>query len=82
MRILLAVAILSAFMPAFASEAGKGELPGRLKFKKGPVCMCSDGLSEKDIRAAEERRDSTGNGAIDELVEQLKTIRRGEKEEQ
>ena len=23
----------------------------RLKFKDGPVCMCTDGLSEKDIRA-------------------------------
>jgi len=28
----------------------------RLRFRKGPVCMCSGGLSEKDIRNAEKAR--------------------------
>ncbi len=34
---------------AWADEAGEG---ARLKFKRGPVCMCSTGLTEADIRAA------------------------------
>lgn len=31
----------------------------RLKFRNGPVCMCADGLSEADIRAAELKRAQT-----------------------
>ena len=33
----------------------------RLKFKDGPVCMCTDGLSEKDIRASK----GVGKGDIE-----------------
>lgn len=28
----------------------------RLKYRKGPVCMCIDGMSEADIQAAEKER--------------------------
>ena len=28
----------------------------RLKYRKGPVCMCNDGMSEADIQAAERKR--------------------------
>ena len=28
----------------------------RLKYRRGPVCMCSTGLSEQEIEAAERRR--------------------------
>jgi hypothetical protein len=31
--------------------------PARLKFKDGPVCMCVSGLSEKEIKGAESRRE-------------------------
>jgi len=33
---------------------------GRLRFRDGPVCMCSLGLSEEDIqRSSRDRRDSS-----------------------
>ncbi|ACL71174.1 hypothetical protein Tgr7_0070 [Thioalkalivibrio sulfidiphilus HL-EbGr7] len=34
---------------------------GRLRFRDGPVCMCSQGMSEEDIQRAErERREQAG----------------------
>ena len=41
----------------------KGEKPSgsRLRFRKGPVCMCAGGLSEKDIRKAEQARQAQNN---------------------
>jgi hypothetical protein len=34
---------------------------GRLRFRDGPVCMCSQGMSEEDIQRAErERREQSG----------------------
>ncbi len=45
-----------------ASDASALESPpptqrrGRLRFRDGPVCMCSDGMSEEDIRRAERER--------------------------
>jgi hypothetical protein len=36
------------------AEEGKRE--SRLQFKDGPVCMCSSGLSEADIRKGEQSR--------------------------
>ena len=36
---------------------------GRLRFRDGPVCMCSQGMSEEDIQRAErERREQSGRG--------------------
>ncbi|GEM_PF-2994649 len=48
----------SPAVPEAAAAAGEraGETParparkGRLRFRDGPVCICSDGLSERDIR--------------------------------
>lgn len=82
MRNLISVTILLLSMPSYAAEAKSGELSGRLKFRDGPVCMCSSGLSEKDIRAALEGRDGPASDVVKRLNEQTKTMRRGEKEEQ
>ena len=77
MRLLLSVIVLSCSLPVYAAEAS-----ARLKFKNGPVCMCSGGLSEEDIRAAREK-----NGFLprrveaSEVNEQPKNIRQGIKEE-
>ncbi|MCW8928598.1 MAG: hypothetical protein OQK40_07240 [Gammaproteobacteria bacterium] len=39
-----------------------------MKFKQGPVCMCSKGLSEKDIREAEKAREQlSGQGGLNKL---------------
>ncbi|GEM_PF-3189054 len=38
--------------------------PGRLKFRKGPTCMCVKGTSEADIAAAEERRKAERDARI------------------
>ena len=63
----LLVVLLAHAVPAYAgpgslpdlnaqSAVGRADLPpakGRLRFKSaGPVCMCSEGLSEKDIERA------------------------------
>ncbi len=40
------------------SSASEQRGSGRLRFRDGPVCMCSLGMSEEDIqRSAEERRE-------------------------
>ncbi len=45
----------------------------RLKFKDGPVCMCTDGLSEKDIRASKGvDKDAIENDSTNKL-EKLET---------
>ena len=39
--------------PATSGQGGVPAPKGRLKFKSsGPVCMCAEGLSEKDIEQA------------------------------
>lgn len=65
--------MLTAAPSAFAAHedgqaAGHGEdarttqeppARSRLRFRDGPVCMCSQGMSEEDIqRARDERRDT------------------------
>ncbi len=40
-------------------EVGSNPVPekkSRLKFKRGPTCMCVRGTSEEEIREAEEKR--------------------------
>jgi hypothetical protein len=40
---------------------------GRLKFKgRGPVCVCSSGLSERDIEQAAKRRADAGTEPTDQ----------------
>jgi len=38
---------------------------GRLRFRNGPVCMCSQGMSEEDIRRSEEERQKRDGGRKD-----------------
>jgi hypothetical protein len=44
-------------LPAIeAASTPVQEKKSRLKFKRGPTCMCVRGTSEEEIRQAEERR--------------------------
>lgn len=49
----LALLLATCGSPALAAEE---ERESRLRFKDGPVCMCSNGTSEADIRKAEQSR--------------------------
>lgn len=52
--------------PGIESSAGEApKLSQRLKYRRGPVCMCVNGLSEKEIAAAERRRLERLRGAPD-----------------
>lgn len=55
--------------PANASSPVSSPVPasGRLKFKgRGPVCVCSSGLSERDIEQAAKRRADAGTEPTDQ----------------
>lgn len=39
--------------PSIGKQPGRSK---RLKYRRGPVCMCANGLSEQEIEAAERRR--------------------------
>ena len=53
MRVLQVLPIIvTSLLVQGAAVAGDGNGSGRLKYKDGPVCMCNNGLSEQDIRAA------------------------------
>ncbi len=57
MRIIGVLCLLPICL-AMWSQGARAEEGPRLKFKKkGPVCMCGDGLDEKDIRAAQRLRE-------------------------
>ncbi len=74
-----AVMLLICLLPMAAT--GKDETASRLKYKKGPVCMCSGGLKEKDIRdamQAREKAEKTDSGTI----KPYEPFRRGEKKEE
>ncbi len=51
MRVLIITGVLFFFTGTVFAVENERRSP-RLKFKDGPVCMCTDGLSEKDIRAS------------------------------
>ena len=71
MRTLILVSVLSlTASPIMAAEADKPTAGGRLKFKQGPVCMCSTGLSEQDIRAAEQKRIQKSQPALFQRLDQ------------
>ena len=62
----LMVPVFAAGEEITAQEAQpemKGEKPSgsRLRFRKGPVCMCAGGLSEQEIRKAEQARQAEQN---------------------
>jgi len=58
MRMRIAIPTLGLLLAISASPvlAEEGDRESRLQFKDGPVCMCSSGLSEADIRKAEQSR--------------------------
>lgn len=37
-------------------QSGEPARSSRLRFRSGPVCMCSTGLGEEEIQAAERKR--------------------------
>lgn len=57
MRFSIITGVLLLALPVHADELKFKSSP-RLKFKNGPVCMCSEGLTEKDIQAAMRARRS------------------------
>ena len=46
----------SAELPAIDEAAQQSQGRNRLRFRNGPVCMCSSGMSEQDIQRAQERQ--------------------------
>ena len=56
MRAQLALSVLLSGVVCNSAAAPEVSRPSHLKFKQGPVCMCSTGLREKDIRDAEAAR--------------------------
>lgn len=65
MRLLIIVYMLLVIIPAHAVESDNKSFSPRLKFKNGPVCMCADGLSEKDINIGSKLKQAAGiNGSV------------------
>lgn len=66
--VVITMALWASGVPEAVAEAVPGavgktaEQPGeparssRLRFRSGPVCMCSTGLGEEEIEAAERKR--------------------------
>lgn len=78
MRTLITVVLLLMVMPVQAVAVQ--DKPPRLKFKNGPVCMCSEGLTEKDIRAALEAQHAADKNNSDEKIKPGETSRKGDEE--
>lgn len=49
-------AAAEALPPIEAGSAPTPEKKSKLRFKRGPTCMCVRGTSEEEIREAEEKR--------------------------
>ncbi|MFO7592793.1 MAG: hypothetical protein R6X15_01945 [Pseudomonadota bacterium] len=64
MRALPIMPLLLGVMVANTAFAQEFPGSGRLKFKKGPVCMCDKGLNENDIQAAEEVREQRSREGV------------------
>ncbi len=53
------VAMAESTPEVMREQAGQSQdtpRSSRLRFRSGPICMCSDGLSEEEIEAAERKR--------------------------
>jgi hypothetical protein len=75
MRVLIIAGILMLSGTAHAVEDGSKKKPPRLKFKNGPVCMCTDGLSEKDIRLTSGAIQTADENGTTKKTQQLETSR-------
>lgn len=82
MRVLIVTVMLLVFGSAHAVEDGKKIKPPRLKYKNGPVCMCTDGLSEKDIRLKRNAKQTTGKYRTTNNPQQLETSRNRDREDE
>lgn len=52
-----------AGVPSASGADASQNRADRLRFRRGPVCMCAGGLSEKDIRdSTADQRSRTANG--------------------
>jgi len=75
MRILMIAGIMFLAQAVYAAEEVEKKSSPRLKFKNGPVCMCTDGLSEKDIALKRQLKQVTDNKNTDKNLQQNDTSR-------
>lgn len=81
MHLRYMLALLAITSGAYAAEPMPERDGPRLKFKNGPLCMCSGGLTEEDIRNAERRRRSGEQNGEPVKQQEFEFIRRGYEEE-
>jgi len=82
MRVLIITVILLLSGSAHAVEDDNKIKPPRLKYKNGPVCMCSDGLSEKDIMLKRNAKQTAGKYSTTKNTQQLETSRNRDREDE
>lgn len=73
MRVLIITGMLFLSATVHAVEDGNKNKPPRLKFKNGPVCMCTDGLSEKDIRLSRKAKQIADGNSTAKNPQQFET---------
>lgn len=61
MALLSSLVLAESVVGQHGAESSKTGMPqpstqGRLRFRDGPVCMCSQGMSEEDIQRAQDER--------------------------
>ncbi len=77
MRILVGTVILLLSTAIAAADDVKEGFSPRLKYKKGPVCMCNEGLKEKDIRDAMQKREREKRDGFSTIIKPDDTLRDG-----
>jgi len=82
MRVLIITVMLLSSGSAYAVEDGNKIKSPRLKYKNGPVCMCTDGLSEKDIRLKRNAKQTADKYRTINNTQQLKTSRNRDREDE
>lgn len=80
MRILIIAGLLLVSTSLQAADNDKDSSP-KLKFKKGPVCMCARGLSEKDIKRGGNTQQVSGNNGSAQHSQQLDASQKRDSEE-
>ena len=82
MRVLIITVMLLSSGSSYAVEDGNKIKPPRLKYKNGPVCMCTDGLSEKDIRLKRNAKQTADKYRTINNTQQLETSRNRDREDE
>lgn len=80
MRILIIMGLLLANASLQAAVNDKDNSP-KLKFKKGPVCMCARGLSEKDIKRGGDTQQVSDKNSSAQRSQQLDASQKRDSEE-